>query len=54
MARGCSAKIVAGDMQVDLRAGDQPVAEQIPDGDQAHPGAHQMRGESVPPMSLKI
>ena len=48
VARGGGAQIVGGDVQIDLRAGDQPMAEQIADGHQAYSRTHQVRGKSVP------
>ena len=47
MARGSSTKIVAGDVQVDLRAGNQPVTEQVTNGDEADSGADEMSREGV-------
>ena len=43
-----SAKIISSDMQVDLGAGDQPMAEQITNGHQANTGAYQVGCASVP------
>src|SRR5947199_2675565 len=42
------AEIVGGDVQIDLRAGDQPMAEQIADGHQTNFRAHQVSRKSVP------
>src|SRR5271169_2089484 len=47
MTCGGSAKIVGGDVQIDLGAGDQSMTEQIADGDQANAGTNQMGCESV-------
>ena len=48
MSLGGSAQILGRDVQVDLRAGDVPMAEQIPNGDDADAFAHEVRGECVP------
>ena len=47
MARGCRAKIIHGDMQIDLRAGDEPVPEEIANRDEANACAHQVSRERV-------
>lgn len=48
MSVGGMTQILRGDVQVDLGAGDEPVAEQVADGDQAHAGPDQVGGERVP------
>src|SRR5437899_3740192 len=42
------AEIAGGDVQIELRAGDQSMAEQIADGHQANFRAHQVSRKSVP------
>ncbi len=45
---GCgAAQVIGGHVQVDLRAGDQAMAEQIADRDQADAGADQVGRERV-------
>ena len=41
-------KILGGEMYIYLRAGDQPVPQQISHRHQTHPGLDQMRGKSMP------
>ena len=41
---------LGGHVQVNLRAGDQPMAQQVSDGHQIHARLHQVRGERVPVM----
>src|SRR6267154_5787196 len=42
MTRNGRTEIVRGDMQIDLRAGDQPMTEKIADGHEANSGAYQV------------
>lgn len=42
MARSRRAKIVRGDVQINLRAGDQPMTKKIADRHQANSGTHQV------------
>lgn len=44
---GCS-EILRSDVQIDLCTRDEPMAEQIADGDEADAGTHEVRGERVP------
>ena len=48
VARCSRAKIIRGDMQINLGAGDQPMTEKIADGHQANPGTHQVGCKRVP------
>ena len=48
MTRGGCTKIIGSDMQIDLRAGDQPMAEQITNGHQANAGTHQVSCKRMP------
>ena len=48
MARSSGAKIICGDVQINLGAGDQPMTKKIADRHQANPGAHQVGCECVP------
>ena len=41
------AKIVCGDMQINLRARDEAMPKQVANGDQADAGANQMRCEGM-------
>jgi hypothetical protein len=43
MLRGSSAKILGGDMQIDLRARNLSMSEEISNGDETNPGTNQMR-----------
>ena len=48
MTTCCCAKIIGGDMQIDLRACDEAMSEQITDRDQADTGTDQMSRKGVP------
>lgn len=41
-------QILGGEMDIDLRAGDLPMLQQISHRHQAHPGLDQMRGKRMP------
>ena len=47
MASGGAAQVLGRHVQIDLRAGDLSMPEQVADGDEADAGAHQVRGERV-------
>lgn len=42
-----STKVIGGDMEIDLRAGDQSMTEQVADGDQSDAGAQEMSCEGM-------
>jgi hypothetical protein len=48
MTLGSVSKILGGEMYIYLRAGDQPVSQQISYGHQSDAGLDQMRGKSMP------
>ena len=47
MTRSSFAKVVRGDMQIDLRAGDQPMTEQVADGHETNSSAYQVGCKGV-------
>ena len=47
MACGGVPQILGGDVQIDLRAGDLSMPEQVTDRNEANPGAHQVRCKRV-------
>src|SRR5688572_25208675 len=47
MAIGSAAQVLCSHMQIDLRAGDEAMPEQVADGDEANTCAHQVRCERV-------
>ena len=48
MTRSSGAKIIGGDMQVDLRARDQPMTEHIAERHQTNAGTYQVSCACVP------
>ena len=48
MSSGGSTKIIRSDVQINLRAGDEAMTEQIANCYQANAGANKMRGEGMP------